>query len=138
MPSPSPSWALQAVIQALRPQTPYKAFTDRIRTRRRVGSVDYLNAGCFGHLLEPAPVLFVIVTDEVLWLLTKRRRFAKLLCEPRVRRVFSHADVHDAPAFMVHDHECMNRLEKQRHHEHEITGPDVLPMCWLTLSSARM
>jgi hypothetical protein len=116
----------QHVIQTFPPQTPHKAFTNRIRPWRRVGRVDQLNAGCFGHPFKHWTVLFVMVTDQILRLLNKRCRVAHLLCDPLVRRMFGHAEVHHAPAFMLHDHKRMNRLEKQRHHGHEITSPDVL------------
>src|SRR5688500_14978154 len=76
----------QPVIQTFTPQTPDKSFTDRIRTWRFVGRVDDLDAGGLGHPLQQATILLVIVADQVLRLLRKRRRAAHLLREPLVRR----------------------------------------------------
>jgi hypothetical protein len=100
------------MIQTLPPQTPHQAFTDSIRTRRREGRVDQLDAGRLGHPLKHGSVLLVMVTDQVLWLLLKGCRVTQRLGDPFVRRVVRHSDMQHAPPFMLHDHKGVHRLEK--------------------------
>src|SRR5258708_3946698 len=112
------------MIQTFSPQTPNKPFTDAIRTGRLVGRVDDCDAGGLGHPLKQGAILLVIVADQIRRLLLERRCVPQLLGDPLVRRVVVYSDMYHPSAFMMHDHKGVQRLEKQRHHRDEITGPD--------------
>src|SRR5687768_16022918 len=88
------------------PQSAHKSHWSVPRT-----PCESVNAGGFCHPFKQRTILLVIVTDQVLWILIKRRRFAQLLGDPCVRRVFRHAEVRYAPTCMVHCHDGMNCLE---------------------------
>ena len=116
------------MIQTLLPQTPYPAFTNRIRPRHVERRVGYFNAGGLDHPLKHWTILTVIVTDQVRRLLTKGRRFAQLMRDLCVGWMFRHADVQHAPTVVMHDRKGMQRLDQQRHHGHEIIRPAVPPV----------
>jgi hypothetical protein len=72
------------VIQALSPDTPQKAFTDRIGSWCVIGRFQDLDAACCCNTSETGSKLAIIITDEILRRLSKRCGLPQLLCSPSV------------------------------------------------------
>jgi hypothetical protein len=83
----------QYVVQTLSPNTPQKAFTDRIGSWRLIRCFQYLDAARYCNTSETGPKLAIIIADEVLRRVSIRSRLLQLLCEPRVGRRPCHTHV---------------------------------------------
>ena len=116
------------VIQALSPDTPQKAFTNRIGAFRVIGRFQDLDAACCCNTSETGSKLAIIITDEILRRLSKRCGLPQLLCSPSVGRRARHSDMDHFPRFQLDDEERKKRTKAQVSHLEEIAGPDLSPM----------
>src|SRR5438093_1195857 len=80
----------QEVIQAFSPHTSQKAFTDSIGTRRPVRYAKHLDTTRCCHASKIRAEFAIVVTDQIVWGLPIRRRFAQLLRDPRIGRRAGH------------------------------------------------
>ena len=81
------------MIQALSPNTPQKAFTDGIGTRRMIRCFQYLDAARCCHSSETGSKLTIMITNEILRRLSIRSGLPQLLSGPRVGRRSRHPDM---------------------------------------------
>src|SRR5712692_584603 len=103
----------QEMIQALSSHTPQEAFTDRIGSRRVIGRFEHLDATRCCDSSETKPELAIIIANKVLWRLSIRSRFPKLLCGPGVGRTSGHAHMNDFPRSHFDDEKGEKRAEEQ-------------------------
>jgi hypothetical protein len=83
----------QYVVQTLSPNTPQKAFTDRISSWRMIRRFQYLDtAGCC-HSSETRSKLAIMIGNKVLRRLSIQCSFSELLRDPRIGRRLCHAYV---------------------------------------------
>ena len=80
----------QHVIQALSPDTPQKAFTNRIGSWRVIGRFQDLDAAGCSNMSETGSKLAIIITDEILRRVSIGSCFPQLLCGPNVGRRARH------------------------------------------------
>src|ERR1700726_4763827 len=76
----------QYMFQALSPNTPQKAFTDGIGTRRVIRCFKYLDAARCCHSSETGSKLAIVIANEILRRVSIRSRFPQLLCGSGVGR----------------------------------------------------
>src|SRR5215469_8216121 len=118
----------QYVIQALSPNTPQKAFTDGIGTRRVIRCFKYLDTARCCHASETGTKLAIVIANEILRRVSIGSRLSQLLCGPSVSRRPCHTNVDHAAGLEFDDEECKERAKKQIGHRQEIAGPHVLCM----------
>jgi hypothetical protein len=87
----------EQVIQALSPDTPQKAFTDRIGARCMRGGCEYLDVARCCNTSETGPKLALVITNELLRRVSIRSRLPQLLCGPSVGRRVRHTDMDHFP-----------------------------------------
>jgi len=116
------------VIQALSPDTPQKALTDRIGSWCVIGRFQDLDAACCCNTSETGSKLAIIITDEILRRLSKRCGLPQLLCSPSVGWRASHSDMDHFPRFQLDDVERKKRTKEEVSHLEEIAGPNLSPM----------
>ena len=73
------------MIEAFLSYTPQESLTDGIGSRRVIGRFENLDATCPRHLSEAGPTFGIVITNQILWRLSIRSRFPKLLRHPRHR-----------------------------------------------------
>jgi hypothetical protein len=64
--------------------------------------------------LEGGPKLRIVVTDQVLGRVVKRRGLAQLLRDPFIARMSGGIDVYSSARADVHDYKGVEHLEEQR------------------------
>ncbi len=116
------------MIQTLSSDTPQKAFTDRIGSRRVIRCFENLDAACCCDTSETGSKLAIIITNEIRGSLSIWSRLSQLLCRPRVGRRPRHADMDDLPRIQFNDEEGKERTEQEISDVQEIAGPDLSPM----------
>src|SRR5258708_34681461 len=72
----------EEVIEALSPNTPQKAFADRIGSWRLIGCFQYLDAARCCNASETGSKLAIVITDEILRSFDIRSRLPQLLVGP--------------------------------------------------------
>src|SRR5438876_3678520 len=118
----------QQVIQALSPDTPQKAFTDRIGSRRVIRCFQYLDTARCCDTSETGSKLAVVIANEILRRVSIRSRLSQLLCGPSVSRRPCHTEVDHFARFEFDDEERKKRAKEQVGHLQEIADPHVFCM----------
>src|ERR1700686_1608826 len=85
----------QYVVQALSPNAPQKALTDRIGSWRVIWCFKYFDAACDCYSSETGSEFAIIIANEIFRRLSIGSRFPQLLCGPRVGRRARHSDMYD-------------------------------------------
>src|SRR5258708_6730788 len=93
----------QYVIQALSSNTPQKAFTDGIGSRRMIRRFENLDAARCCNTSETGSKLAIMIANEILRHLSIRSRLPQLLCGPSVGRRARHTHVDDFPRLQFND-----------------------------------
>src|SRR5712692_1386057 len=91
------------VIQALPADRFLKPFTDRVGVGCRHWGFEYLNTRTGSNPSEVHAVFAVVIANQVLGSLTKRRSLSQLLRGPGIGRVRRNAEVNHAPRGQFHD-----------------------------------
>jgi hypothetical protein len=115
----------QQVIETLPPNTPKKAFTDRIGSGRMPGCGKHLDTTRCCPPSETRPKLTIIVTNEVLWCVSVGRCLPQLLRNPAIGRRSCYPNMDHFPRFQLDDEESKKRAKEQVGDLEEITTPDI-------------
>src|SRR5260370_36248322 len=99
----------QDVVQALSPNAPQKAFTDRIGSWRLIRCFQYLDATCDCSSSETGSEFAIIIADEILRRVSIRSGPPQLLCGPRVGWTARYTDVYHFARFEIQDSERNRR-----------------------------
>src|SRR6266702_5824635 len=89
-----------------------EAFADRIGSRCVIGCVENLNCTGCRHMSEAGPKFAVVITNQILRILSKRGGFSKLLGHPGIGRGSSDADM-DHPSCLELDDEDREERSKE-------------------------
>ena len=106
----------QDVIQALSPDAPQKAFTDRIGSWRVIGRFQYLDAARCCNTSETGSKLAIIITDEILRRVSIGSRLSQLLRSPSIGGKSRHTDMYHFPRSQFDDEEGKERAKEQIGH----------------------
>ena len=87
----------QQMVKALLSYTPQEAFAERIGLWRMIGRFEDLNRTRCRHVSKARPKFAIIITNQILWRLSKWCGFSELLRDPRVGRRSCHAYVDHLP-----------------------------------------
>jgi hypothetical protein len=115
----------QDVVQTLSPNTPQKAFTDRIGSRRVIWCFKYLDATCGCYSRETGSELTIIIANEIFRRLSIGSRLPQLLCSPSVGRRACHTDVDDFPRFQFNEEKRKERTKEEVGDLEKIAGPNI-------------
>jgi len=118
----------EEVIEALSPNTPQKAFADRIGSWRLIGCFQYLDAARCCNASETGSKLAIVITDEILRSLAIRSRLPQLLCGPSVGRSARHTYVDDFPRFQFDEEKRKERPKEKISDLEKIASPDFTGM----------
>src|SRR6266700_2491262 len=114
----------QYVVKALSPDTPQKAFTDRVGSWRMIRCSENLDVARYCNTSVAGSKLAIIITDEILRRLAKRSRLPQLLCGPSVGRRARHTDVDDFPRFQFDEEKRKDRPKEEISDLEKIASPD--------------
>jgi len=114
----------EQVIKALSPNTPQKAFADRIGSWRLIGYGEYLDAARCCHASEPGSKLAIMITHEIVRRLAIRSRLPQLLCGPRVGRSARHTYVDDFQRLQFDEEKRKERPKEEISDLEKIASPD--------------
>ena len=118
----------QDVIQALSPDAPQKAFTDRIGSWRVIGRFQYLDAARCCNTSETGSKLAIMITDEILRRLAIRSSLPQLLCGPSVGWRARHTYVDDFPRLQFDEEKHKERPKEEISDLQKIASPDFTRM----------
>ena len=113
------------MVKAFLPDTPQKAFADRIGSWGLNLRFEDLDRARFRYPSKARPELAIVITNQILGCLPIRRRFSQLLGHPGIRWAPSHAHVDHLARLEFYDEEREERLKEKICHLQEVAGPDL-------------
>jgi hypothetical protein len=115
----------QHVIQALSPNAPQKAFTDRIGSRRVIGYGEHLDAARCCNTSETGFKLALMIAHEILQRVSIGSCLPQVLCGPRVSRSARHPDMDDFSRLQFNDEKRKERTKEEIGDLEKIAGPHI-------------
>lgn len=114
------------MVQTFPAHAPKEPFAHRIHQRGAVRSAHVLDPRCSEDTGEERPIFTVIVGDEMLGMVTKRRRLAELLGDPRIAGMARDAHVYDAARGQFDHKERVEGTKEEVSDGQEVRGPDIV------------
>src|SRR5258708_40096568 len=115
----------QDVVQTLSPNTPQKAFTDRIGSWRMIRCFQYLDAALCCHSSETGSDLAIMIANEILRRVSIRSRLPQLLCGPSVGGRARHTYIDDFPRLQFNEEKRKERTKEEIGDLEKIAGPHI-------------
>jgi len=106
----------QQVVKAFLPYTPQKAFADGIRSWSMIGRFENLDGTRGRHPSEARPKFAIVIPNQILRGLPKRRGFPKLLRNSGIGGRWCHSHVDHAPRLEFDDEECEEGSKEEIRH----------------------
>ena len=107
------------------PDTPQKAFTDRIGPWRMNWRFENLNGTRGRHTSEAGPKFAIVITNQVLWRLPVGSSFSQLLGDPGIGRRACHADVDHLSRLQFDEEERKEWSKEEISDLEEVARPDL-------------